>query len=189
MSAPTAKFWDFSSSATDEELIEATYRTANLFYNYTGQAGACFNIKQVNPPGLQNEGWPYQSCTEMVMPIGQYGLPSDMFFKAPWDYDATVKQCQQQFHVTPRPHWIEINYGGTDVSGASNIVYSNGNRDPWSGGGFTSNSSLPDSVIAVYIEGGAHHLDLRSSNPDDPESVIVARNIHRHHIRQWIGQE
>ena len=33
---------------------------------------------------------------------------------------------------------------------------------------------------------GAHHLDLRSSNPADPESVIVVRNIHRMHIKQWI---
>ncbi len=35
---------------------------------------------------------------------------------------------------------------------------------------------------------GAHHLDLRASNPADPDSVVVARNIHRLNIRNWLQQ-
>lgn len=184
----TAKFWSFPAEPSDIELLYATYNSANLFYNYSGQAGHCFDIGQINPPGLQNYGWPFQSCVNMVMPIGQYGMPSDMFPIAPWSFQADRQSCMRQFNTVPDPNWIRINYDGDKLAGASNIVYSNGNRDPWMGGGVTQNVTGAPSVVAIVIQGGAHHLDLRASNPGDPDSVIEARNIHRMHIRKWIGE-
>lgn len=44
------------------------------------------------------------------------------------------------------------------------------------------------SIITVVIKDGAHHLDLRASNPQDPQSVIDARNIERAAIRGWIAE-
>jgi lysosomal Pro-X carboxypeptidase len=38
------------------------------------------------------------------------------------------------------------------------------------------------------IKDGAHHLDLRTPNIDDPESVIEARNIERMWIKKWIDE-
>ncbi len=63
---------------------------------------------------------------------------------------------------------------------------SNGKLDPWSGGGFLK--SVSDSVVAILIEDGAHHLDLRSSNPADPKSVIKARKKEKEYIEKWIKQ-
>lgn len=45
------------------------------------------------------------------------------------------------------------------------------------------NPTLP----VVIIEGGAHHYDLRPSNPLDTPAVISARNVEKEYIKLWIG--
>lgn len=42
-------------------------------------------------------------------------------------------------------------------------------------------------MVALFIEKGAHHLDLRAPNPKDPESVITARATEEMYIVQWIN--
>lgn len=68
---------------------------------------------------------------------------------------------------------------------ASNIVFSNGLMDPWSGGGVLRNQN-PQLTI-IIIPDSAHHLDLRSSNQFDPPSIIEARNMERQAIRGWLS--
>lgn len=48
--------------------------------------------------------------------------------------------------------------------------------------------NISDSVKAVLIPEGAHHLDLRAQNPADPPSVRGARRVHRQAIRRWVKQ-
>jgi hypothetical protein len=82
-------------------------------------------------------------------------------------------------------------YGDADVPGASNIVFSNGNLDPWISGGITANVSrhVERDVTAIVIEGGAHHADLRASEPStDPPSLTQARLIERAAIARWLAQ-
>eukprot|EP01104_Vermistella_antarctica_P006367 TRINITY_DN17070_c0_g1_i1.p1 TRINITY_DN17070_c0_g1~~TRINITY_DN17070_c0_g1_i1.p1 ORF type:complete len:512 (+),score=105.80 TRINITY_DN17070_c0_g1_i1:41-1537(+) len=158
---------------------------AGLFYNYTGQQPTCYNLS-VGMSELGLDGWDYQSCTEMVMPIGSDGG----FFPA-YDFDeaANAQYCEEAWGVIPRPDWITTFYGGTNASviSSSNIVFSNGQLDPWRGGGVTSNSTANPDIATVIIEKGAHHLDLRTPNPLDPPSVIEAREIHIEHIKKWIA--
>ena len=42
-------------------------------------------------------------------------------------------------------------------------------------------------MIAIIIENAAHHLDLRFSHENDPQSVIDARKIEFDYIKQWLG--
>jgi hypothetical protein len=58
--------------------------------------------------------------------------------------------------------------------------------DPWSSGGVTSD--INSKIAVILIENGAHHLDLRASNKDDPTSVIVARLTEIDLIQKWIKE-
>lgn len=44
------------------------------------------------------------------------------------------------------------------------------------------------SVIALVIPEGAHHLDLRGHDNQDPFSVLEARDIEQQFIKKWIDQ-
>ncbi|XP_052126372.1 lysosomal Pro-X carboxypeptidase-like [Frankliniella occidentalis] len=121
----------------------------------------------------------------MAMPMCSDGR-SDMFERAPWNEAEYSKACFATWKVRPKFNMTLWEFGGRDLRGSSNIVFSNGLLDPWSAGGILRNMS--DSVQAVLIPEGAHHLDLRSQNPADPASVRGARRLHRQHIRKWIKQ-
>lgn len=69
---------------------------------------------------------------------------------------------------------------------ASNIVFSNGLLDPWSGGGVLR--SKTDKITIIIIPDAAHHLDLRATHPNDPGSVRQARDMERQAIRRWLPQ-
>lgn len=71
-------------------------------------------------------------------------------------------------------------------SGASNIIFSNGLLDPWSGGGVLHKPN--ERISIVIIPDGAHHLDLRGTNKADPISVTIARQRELDIIKQWIKE-
>lgn len=165
-----------------DALLKAIYKAVSVYFNYTGSA-KCFDIEQQATKDLGDVGWSFQACTEMVMPLCADGK-DDMFYPFEWDFQAYAEGCKDMWDVTPREFWAEIQYGGKKISSHSNIVFSNGNLDPWSGGGVTE--TISDSLVAVMIKEGAHHLDLRHKNKDDPQSVIDARNLEKKYMKQWI---
>lgn len=123
--------------------------------------------------------------------IGMFGdLPRG------WSYPEEVARRQYQCRwgvndVRGYPHqrdawssWVDEYYGGLRIEAATNIVFSNGLMDPWSSGGVLSNVS--ETVIAVVIPDGAHHLDLMFDHPADPPSARVARAAEESQIRAWI---
>lgn len=56
------------------------------------------------------------------MPICSNGK-DDMFEPVKWNFDDYSKQCQKQWSVTPRPMWPIIQYGGKNITTASNIIF------------------------------------------------------------------
>ena len=73
-----------------------------------------------------------------------------------------------------------------DFAKASNIIFSNGELDPWHAGGVTK--KINDQTIALRIENSAHHLDLRLPNDADPQTVTDARQTETEWIAKWIDQ-
>jgi len=166
------------------DILIGLAKGMGVFYNTTGDQ-KCFNISENISPGLGDAVWNYQACTEMVLPISSNGV-NDFFLPSPWDLNGYIQGCKEAFNVNTRPFWIQLQFGGKNITSSSNIIFSNGELDPWRAGGV--NKSLSSSLIAIYIAKGAHHLDLRTPHPEDPQSVIAARITETNIISQWLQQ-
>jgi len=166
----------------DTQLIDALRTSLSIYSNSTGQA-KCLNIETSYSSSLGDLGWNFQACTEMVMPMCSNGM-DDMFLKKDWNLNKFSDDCFKQFSVRPREKSAIVNYGGVNLNSASNIIFSNGLLDPWSGGGVLRSPN--DKVKIMIIPEGAHHLDLRASDKNDPESVKEARMFELNAIKDWI---
>uniref|UniRef100_A0A8D8UFM4 Lysosomal Pro-X carboxypeptidase n=1 Tax=Cacopsylla melanoneura TaxID=428564 RepID=A0A8D8UFM4_9HEMI len=181
---PIKKFCDAIDSSKQSNLLLKLYEASQVYLNYTKKA-ECFKWSggsSIDDLGL--EGWYLQTCTEMTMPF--CSTEEEMFEPYPWDYDGFKDGCVSQFGVSPNPKIAEKLYGGLRIEAASNIIFSNGLLDPWSGAGVLHNVS--STVVSIIIPEGAHHLDLRAANKDDPQSVIEARKYYENTFKKWIKE-
>ncbi|XP_021305786.1 lysosomal Pro-X carboxypeptidase isoform X2 [Sorghum bicolor] len=143
---------------TGADILEKAFAAASLYYNYTGDQ-TCNKIEDGDDPhGL--DGWQWQACTEMIMPMTVSN--ESMFPPSSFSYDERSDECFQSWGVRPRPHWITTEYGGYKIDKVlkrfgSNIIFSNGMRDPWSRGGVLKNIS--SSIIALVTEKVICHGD------------------------------
>ncbi|WCJ41653.1 Serine carboxypeptidase S28 family protein [Euphorbia peplus] len=155
---------------------------ANTFYG-----GGC---NEVDDAPLYGTTWELQVCTELIEVIGVVDN-NTMFEISPFDLKSFIKSCQQVFGVTPRPHWAPIEFGAHNVKSAlgnfaSNIIFSNGLRDPWSSGGILEDIS--DSIVAIHTDQGAHCLDVLSPTPNDPEWLVEQREKEIKVIAAWLAE-
>eukprot|EP01100_Stratorugosa_tubuloviscum_P008524 TRINITY_DN355_c0_g6_i1.p1 TRINITY_DN355_c0_g6~~TRINITY_DN355_c0_g6_i1.p1 ORF type:complete len:497 (-),score=250.08 TRINITY_DN355_c0_g6_i1:85-1575(-) len=167
------------------DAIDGLIAAITVYYNYTGEAGSCFEVQSTTTDSLGTLGWDYQACTEMVMPMASDGI-NDMFLPVNWNVESFSAICAKTWQVQTRPYWVPIEYGATKINAASNIIFSNGRLDPWRGGGVQQ--TISDSLIAIIIKDGAHHLDLRLPTSQDPDSVIQARQQEIDLLTKWISQ-
>ncbi|KAF4086152.1 hypothetical protein AMELA_G00103340 [Ameiurus melas] len=178
------KHLQFDTDVPDKQLLYGISQAVRVYYNYTGSA-VCLNVSETATRSLGIMGWYYQSCTEMVMPMCTDGV-QDMFEPMAWNFQAYSDECYALFGVRPREDWVDTVYGGKNIRSHSNIIFSNGDLDPWRSGGV--NESLSDSLIAILIPEGAHHLDLRFNNEYDPQSVLLTRELEVMYFKKWIKQ-
>ncbi|TYI18865.1 hypothetical protein ES332_A07G123100v1 [Gossypium tomentosum] len=144
----------------------------------------------INPPNPESQtvtGWKWQTCSEMVMPVGVG--ENTMFQPNPFDLNTFINDCIRTYGVAPRPHWITSYYGGNDFNFilqkfGSNIIFSNGLRDPFSAGGVLEHISK--SIRAVTTTYGSHCLDLFPKSDNDPEWLTKQRNIELRIIKGWL---
>nr|VDC67651.1 unnamed protein product [Brassica rapa] len=171
-------------ASSDASILERIYAGVSVYYNYTGKVG-CFELDD-DPHGL--DGWNWQACTEMVMPMSS-SQKNSMFTAYDFNYSSYKEDCWNTFRVNPRPRWVTTELGGHDIettlkSFGSNIIFSNGLLDPWSGGSVLKN--LSSTIVALVTKEGGHHLDLRPSTPEDPKWLVEQREAEIGLIQGWI---
>ncbi|KAJ8429622.1 hypothetical protein Cgig2_012284 [Carnegiea gigantea] len=140
----------------------------------------CLDISYSESGSETDLGWAWQTCSEMVMPIVHGTSHDSMFPPGKFDLDSFIQDCKHKYNVLPRPHWITTYYGGHDIKlilqrFGSNIIFSNGLKDPYSTAGVLE--YLSDSIVAVYTKNGSSHhhcivgthcQDLSGPEEDDP---------------------
>ncbi|KAJ3696160.1 hypothetical protein LUZ60_001537 [Juncus effusus] len=166
-------------------LIERIYSGVNIYYNYTGD-NKCFDLND-DPHGMS--GWDWQACTEMVMPMSSNEKTS-MFPPYNYNYSDNLDYCKNNFNIVPRPGWVSTEFGGHNISKVlekfgSNIIFSNGLLDPWSGGSVLN--KISDSIVALVAPLGAHHIDLRPSTKEDPDWLVNFRKSEINIIKSWLS--
>ncbi|XP_015235392.1 PREDICTED: dipeptidyl peptidase 2 [Cyprinodon variegatus] len=176
------------------DLLANLRDTAGILYNSTGDL-TCFDLYSLyvecaDPTGcglgFNSMAWDYQACTEVELCYESNNV-TDMFPPMAFTQKDRELYCSKRWAVVPRPGWLKVQFWGDALSTASNIIFSNGDLDPWANGGVRK--SLSPSLVALNISGGAHHLDLRGSNEADPASVISARKTEAELIAQWVKTE
>jgi hypothetical protein len=158
---------------SDSDVMSRLKGFIDVFLNYTGQIKCHDVVGEVvggtaRPAesglgfglgGLGNitRSWNYQACTELPLePVtngGEGFYPPD---------DSQLQQlsdaCFQRYHVRPRGEWMPLTTGGGQLQDLTNVIFSDGEKDPWKVGGITKN--LSSSVVHLLIPDAAHHQVL-----------------------------
>ncbi|XP_041049093.1 dipeptidyl peptidase 2 isoform X2 [Carcharodon carcharias] len=122
--------------------IEGLLDILGMFYNSTGNK-KCFDIYteyiHCSDPtgcglGAASQAWDFQACTEINL-LYESNNDTDMFPAIPFTEAMRKSYCHSKWGVYPSPEWLKIQYWGDDYKAASNIIFSNGDLDPWANGG------------------------------------------------------
>jgi lysosomal Pro-X carboxypeptidase len=141
-------FASYDSESTKEAETWSMLKAASDVYFNSSSQITCSNINDTDATGaLDGAGWDILACNQLAMPTSM-GFDS-MFLTEPFNYTAYTEKCQAMYGLTPNYQWALDNFGGfnyvNDFKSYSNIIFSNGDLDPWKAGGVTQwvNIDLP----------------------------------------------
>jgi len=139
-------------------------------------------IKPMRDPNNQNRSWVWQTCVEFGFYNPSYGT---IFFPNHINLEHQVKWCEEIYGIkgmTPNTNWTNSYYGGYDIQG-SNIMFSNGEFDPWHL--LSINENNGNGVFAVnYLAG--HCATMTETYDEDPPSLTQARKTMENFLQKLL---
>lgn len=162
--------------------------------------GPCFPTPEEGPGNVPGDGpgkgsWGYQSCTETLHTFSSIGRNGGGIRN--FDFDVEIENlvnlCANLYGVSPSSNALVERYAGFDIARqTSNTIFSSGELDPWGGAALTARDGGDDAtdrgVYFFRMKNGAHHLDLRGWNKDDPIDVTMVRKKEEEIIVGWINE-
>jgi len=142
-----------------------------------------------SPTGFGARQWTYQTCTEFAYYQTTDSNAQPFGNLVPLSY--YTKQCNDAFGFPFNPNVInETNhmYGGKYLppTGPTNILFVNGEVDPWHALGITQNIS--PTLTTILIRDTAHCANVLPSSPNDPPDLIAARQATSKQIGMWLKE-
>ncbi|XP_055851394.1 lysosomal Pro-X carboxypeptidase-like isoform X2 [Episyrphus balteatus] len=170
-----------------QELVKALRRALDVYANPKGEK-KCFEFpKRRLMQESDQKAWSFQRCTELITGMCE-GTNNNMFPPDNNNLQEEIKGCKSTYDLPVERYVNRIrdHFGVEKLKTATNIIFSNGLLDPWSAAGVLRTPN--DESIVINIPEGAHHIDLRYSNPLDPPSVTQAREVEELYLKKWIRQ-
>lgn len=179
----------------DETALLTALAKVTGWYSGLSKGGCISNAVNVQVGGgTPGDGpdnvsaWGYQSCTETLHP---FSVPKGSWRSYLFNASRMAALCRSYYGVEPRLGWLAQWSGGYSIASmklASNIIWSNGRRDPWYGGGFIrQEDALPGGAVFL-MAATAHHQDLRTPSRADPAELTATRRAEEAIIRRWISE-
>ncbi|KAK3907644.1 Putative serine protease K12H4.7 [Frankliniella fusca] len=170
----TSTLFDFSYQQTVNAYKKEEYQENNGYYD---------NMRQ----------WMYQTCTE----FGYYQTYSGKDVPFPAQYntvDFSYQMCKDLFGdaydetvVAAAVERSNLVFGDRTPD-VTNVIFVNGNIDPWHALGILSNVS--DQAPAILVDGGSHCADMNAPNPEYDTSDITSAHQKIHEfIRKALYEE
>ncbi|EFA84445.1 hypothetical protein PPL_02477 [Heterostelium album PN500] len=131
--------------------------------------------------------WFYQTCTEFGYYQSSDSTKQPFGNLIPIEY--LTKQCQEVFgfNFTPNVEWTITKYGGINPD-ADNILYVNGDIDPWHALGITTpiTRKSPSSSSILLIHGTSHCDDMLIPLPTSPPTLPAAQATIESYLTKWL---
>lgn len=189
---------DFCAAVQTEASVSGYGKFAETVYKKFGMAaermsmyeGAISEDPEDYLEGFGYRQWLYQSCTEYGYWQNAYHDANVSVRSARINAAYHDKLCQRLFGLSP-VDTSTINegfYKPLFASSTTNILFTNGNQDPWSRLSIVQGTSQQSANLTLYkIEGAAHCDDLRKPKDTDSDALKGSRTLTLQLIGQWLG--
>lgn len=180
--------------STPSSPLESYANVSNLFLKLgnmpcmdASYADAIAQLANLTSPdsGVGARQWTYQTCTEFG--YFQTTDSSNQPFGSSVPLKYSLDMCKDLFNISgPNINGTNTIYGGNKFPAytTSNILFVNGDIDPWHALGVTQ--AVSPSIPAILIDGTAHCANVLPSRANDPQSLVQARALTQKQIDQWL---